>query len=182
VEYRMGFRNRRAKNYDKQGDRMSMLFDRQTGMQRLATSNEAHLYALSQQGNESLSHAALMEQATAQSAMQNIANEQNLEVPKVNFYPSRHPDPHKARKKDIRQARKLLTPAKRAWFNPMRWLFGQKYRYDRQASMCVVDGCDCGELLFNTIICMQKLLMKIQVTHYGNYIGKIPSQCKRKPL
>ena len=42
---------------------MTMLFDRNTGMQQLATSNEAHLYALSQQGNESLSHAALMEQA-----------------------------------------------------------------------------------------------------------------------
>jgi len=126
---------------------MTMMFDRNTGMQRLATSNEAHLFALSQQGNESLSHAALMEQATAQSAMQNIASEQNLEVPKVNFFPSRHPDPHKARKKDIRQARKLLTPAKRAWFNPMRMLFGQKYRYDRQASMCVVDGCDCGKLI-----------------------------------
>jgi hypothetical protein len=80
----------------------------------LGMSNEAHLYALSQQGNESLSYATLMEQATAQSAMQQIASEQNLEVPKVNFYPSRHPDPHKARRKDIRQARNLLSPAKRA--------------------------------------------------------------------
>tara|TARA_Y100000766_G_C18915676_1_gene611199 strand:+ start:2589 stop:3530 length:942 start_codon:yes stop_codon:yes gene_type:complete len=126
---------------------MTLFYDRNTGMQRLGSSNEAHLYALSQQGNESLNYATLMEQATAQSAMQQIASEQNLEVPKVNFYPSRHPDPHKARRKDIRQARKLLSPAKRAWFNPMRLLFGQKYRYDRQASMCVVDGCDCAKLI-----------------------------------
>jgi hypothetical protein len=126
---------------------MTMMFDRSTGMQKLATSNEAHLYALSQQGNESLSHAALMEQATAQSAMQNIASEQNLEVPKVNFFPSRHPDPHKARKKDIKQAYRLLSPAKRPWYNPFRWFFGRKYRYDKQASVCVVDGCDCATLI-----------------------------------
>ena len=32
----------------------------------------------------------------------------------VNFYPSRHPDPRKARKKDIKQARALLKPSKRS--------------------------------------------------------------------
>ena len=58
-----------------------------------------------------------------------FAAAQNIEVPKVNFYPSRHPDPRKARRKDIKQAYKLLQPAKRSILNPMRWLFGRKYRY-----------------------------------------------------
>jgi hypothetical protein len=88
-----------------------------------------------------------MEQATAQQQMQNVAGEQNLQVPKVNFYPSRHPDPHKARRKDIKQAYKLLMPSKRHIFNPMRFLFGRKYRYDKQTHVCVVDGCDCATLI-----------------------------------
>lgn len=114
---------------------------------RLSDANEAHLYALSQQGNAGLSHAALLEQATAQQSMQNIANQANLEVPKVNFYPSRHPDPNKARRKDIKQAYRLLTPSKRSILNPLRLFFGRKFRYDKQSSMCVVDGCDCATLI-----------------------------------
>ena len=51
----------------------------------LGNVNQAHLMALSQQGNESLTYAALMEQANAQEAMQQAANENNLQVPKVNF-------------------------------------------------------------------------------------------------
>ena len=113
----------------------------------LGDANTAHLYALSQQGNSALTHQALMQQATAQAAMRDMETEKNIQVPKVNFYPSRHPDPHKARKKDIKQAYKLLAPAKRSIFNPMRWLFGRKYRYDKQTSMCVVDGCDCASLI-----------------------------------
>tara|TARA_R110002012_G_scaffold187607_1_gene354586 strand:- start:2595 stop:3521 length:927 start_codon:yes stop_codon:yes gene_type:complete len=113
----------------------------------LGDANTAHIYALSQQGNSTLSHQALMQQATAQAAMRDMQTEQNLEVPKVNFYPSRHPDPHKARKKDIKQAYKLLTPSKRAWYNPLRWIWGRKYRYDKQTNMCVIDGCDCATLI-----------------------------------
>ena len=113
----------------------------------LGDANTAHIYALSQQGNSTLSHEALMQQATAQAAMRDMQTEKNLEVPKVNFYPSRHPDPHKARKKDIKQAYKLLTPSKRAWYNPLRWIWGRKYRYDKQTSMCVIDGCDCATLI-----------------------------------
>tara|TARA_R110000751_G_scaffold82534_2_gene166053 strand:- start:3334 stop:4251 length:918 start_codon:yes stop_codon:yes gene_type:complete len=113
----------------------------------LAQVNTAHLYALSQQGNSSLSHAALTEQATAQAAMQQMANQQNLEVPKVNFYPSRHPDAHKARRKDIKQAYSLLSPAKRSIFNPFRFVIGRKYLYNKQTNVCVVDGCDCARLI-----------------------------------
>ena len=46
----------------------------------LADVNTAHLLALSQQGNQTLTHAALMEQATAQAAMQEAAESQNIEV------------------------------------------------------------------------------------------------------
>ena len=45
----------------------------------LGDANTAHLYALSQQGNTTLSHQALMQQATAQAAMRDIQTEQNLE-------------------------------------------------------------------------------------------------------
>jgi len=113
----------------------------------LGDANTAHLYALSQQGNTSLTHQALTQQATAQAAMRDIQTEQNLEVPKVNFYPSRHPDPHKARRKDIKQAYKLLTPSKRSIFNPWRFALGRKYNYDKQTHMCVIDGCDCATLI-----------------------------------
>ena len=113
----------------------------------LGDANTAHLYALSQQGNTALTHQALTQQATAQAAMRDIQTEQNLEVPKVNFYPSRHPDPHKARRKDIKQAYKLLTPSKRSIFNPWRFALGRKYNYDKQTHMCVIDGCDCATLI-----------------------------------
>jgi len=113
----------------------------------LAEVNTAHLYALSQQGNNMLSHQALSDQALAQTAMQEIGTEQNLQVPKVNFYPSRHPDPHKARRKDIKQAYKLLMPSKRNFFNPARMFLGRKHRYNKQTNVCVVDGCDCATLI-----------------------------------
>ena len=111
----------------------------------LANMSDAHLIALGQQGNAS--HAQLLEMQGAQQAMADAANKQNIEVPKVNFYPSRNPDPRKARKQDIKQARRLLTPTKRAWYNPLRWIWGRKYRYNRQSNLCVVDGCNCEELI-----------------------------------
>ena len=111
----------------------------------LANMSQAHLVALGQQGNTS--HEQLLEMQAAQQGMREAAGKQNIEVPKVNFYPSRNPDPRKARKQDIKQARRLLTPTKRAWYNPIRWVWGRKYRYNRQTSQCVVDGCDCEELI-----------------------------------
>lgn len=103
--------------------------------------------ALSQQGSNSLNHEQLLEMQSAQQGMQSMAEKQNIEVPKVNFYPSRHPDPRKARKQDIRQARRLLKPTKRALFNPLRWVWGLKYRYNRNAAQCVIEGCNCEELI-----------------------------------
>ena len=111
----------------------------------LANMSDAHLIALGQQGNAS--HEQLLEMQAAQQAMADAATKQNIEVPKVNFYPSRNPDPRKARKQDIKQARRLLTPTKRAWYNPLRWMWGRKFRYNRQTNLCVVDGCNCEELI-----------------------------------
>ncbi len=111
----------------------------------LANMSQAHIMALGQQGNAS--HEQLLEMQAAQQGMKQMAEKQNIEVPKVNFYPSRHPDPRKARKQDIRQARKLLTPTKRSIFNPLRWIWGMKYRYNRQSNLCVIDGTNCEELI-----------------------------------
>ena len=116
-----------------------------TQQQQAPNLGEANM-ALSQQGNPTLSHGALVEQATSQAAMQEMAQNENIEVPKVNFYPSRHPDPRKARKQDIKQAYRLLRPTKRKWYSPLRWLVG-KYRYAKDTGTCVVDGCDCAELI-----------------------------------
>lgn len=112
----------------------------------LAQVNEATLMALSQQGNPQFTHAALLEQAAAQQQMQKIAVEKNLEVPKVNFYPSRHPNPIKARKADIKQAYKLLRPTKRSILDPRRWGWSN-YRYNKDTAVCCVDGCNVMELI-----------------------------------
>ena len=112
----------------------------------LANVNEAALMALAQQGNPQFNHAALLEQQVAQQQMQQIAQRKNIEVPKVNFYPSTHPDPRKARRKDIKQAYKLLRPAKRSIFDPRRW-FGSPYRYTKDSGVCVVEGCNVKELI-----------------------------------
>jgi len=113
----------------------------------LAGANELHIKTLSQSGNPNLSYGELMEQQVAQSEMQRAASEQNIEVPKVNFYPSQHANPIKARKQDIKQAYRLLRPAKRSFFSPRRWWFGGKYRYNKEAGTCVVDGCNCKMLI-----------------------------------
>ena len=59
-----------------------MNFTRQQPQQTLGDANNAHLCALAQQGNAGLSHAALMEQATAQQQMQAVAGERNLKFQK----------------------------------------------------------------------------------------------------
>ena len=111
----------------------------------LSMIDQNQLMALSQQG--SLTHEQLLEMQAAQQGMREAAQNQNVEVPKVNFYPSRHPDPRKARKQDIKQARRLLKPSKRHFLNPLRWIWGLSYRYNRKASQCVIDGCDCESLI-----------------------------------
>ena len=115
--------------------------------QSLSHLNEAAMMAMAQQGNPQFTQAAIIEQATAQQQMQAMATQQNLEVPKVNFYPSNHPDPRKARKKDIKQAYKLLKPTKRSIFDPRRAFFWSNYRYNKDSGTCVVDGCDCKKLI-----------------------------------
>lgn len=115
--------------------------------QSLSHLNEAAMMAMAQQGNPQFTQAAIIEQATAQQQMQAMAAQQNLEVPKVNFYPSNHPDPRKARRKDIKQAYRLLKPTKRSIFDPRRAFFWSNYRYNKDSGTCVVDGCDCKKLI-----------------------------------
>lgn len=119
-----------------------MLFSRQPQQ----TLNEAQIGTLAIQGNEQLTQAALSEMMSAQQAMQQAATHQNIEVPKVNFFPSRHHDPRKARRQDIKQAYKLLRPAQRSKFSPLRWV-GNRYRYDKDTGTCVIDGCNCAALI-----------------------------------
>lgn len=116
----------------------------QRGNGNLYALDANQMMALSQQGN--LTHEQLLEMQGAQQGMREAAVKSNIEVPKVNFYPSRHPDSRKARKQDIKQARKLLKPSKRSVFNPLRWV-GMKYRYNKLHDRCVVDGCDCVSLI-----------------------------------
>jgi hypothetical protein len=92
-----------------------------------------------------MSYAQMQQQATAQTAMANASS--HIEVPQVNFYPSQHPNPRKARRQDIKQAYKLLKPTKRSIFSLRRWLFGGKYRYNTNFMRCVIDGCDVEHLL-----------------------------------
>ena len=115
--------------------------------QNIGQMNEAALMALAQQGNPQFTHAALLEQQAAQQQMQKVALERNIEVPKVNFYPSRHPDPRKARKSDIKQAYKLLRPTKRSILDPRRLFFWGNYRYTKDTGTCVIDGCNVQELI-----------------------------------
>jgi hypothetical protein len=79
--------------------------------------------------------------------MQDAAMQRHIEIPKVNFYPSNHANPKKARRADIRQAYKLLAPTKRSIFSPRRYWFGGKYAFVGDATRCCVDGCDIDELL-----------------------------------
>jgi len=91
-----------------------------------------------------MSLAQMQQQASAQAAMTNAS--QHIEVPQVNFFPSQHANPKKARKQDIRQAYRLLTPTKRSIFSPKR-AWGGKYRYNTNTMRCCVDGCDVEYLL-----------------------------------
>ena len=146
------------------------------GDANLANMSQSHLVALGQQGN--VSHEQLLEMQGAQQGMREAATKQNIEVPKVNFYPSRHPDPRKARKQDIKQARKLLTPTKRNLFNPLRWVWGLKYRYNRQSNLCVIDGCNCEELIkYDNLyakICDEETGKSLWETYWKNPVTQAP--------
>lgn len=91
-----------------------------------------------------MSLAQMQQQASAQAAMSNAS--QHIEVPQVNFYPSQHSNPKKARRKDIKQAYSLLKPTKRSFFSLKR-IWGGKYRYNTNTMRCCVDGCDVEHLL-----------------------------------
>ena len=108
----------------------------------LANTPQNELLRLASQTQMSL--AKMQQQAAAQAAMTGAS--QHIQVPQVNFYPSKHPNPKKARKKDIKQAYKLLKPTKRPFFSPKR-AWGGKYRYNTNTMRCVIDGCDVENLI-----------------------------------
>lgn len=123
------------------------MFDKNRQMQynQLAMNTQADLVKLSAESNMNVHQ--LQSAAQAQGAMMAAAEQTpHIEIPKVNFYPSVHPNPKKRRRQDIKQAYKLLKPMKRKWWSPRRWI-GGKYRYNHNTTQCAVDGCDVGNLL-----------------------------------
>ena len=117
----------------------------QTNNAPLATQTSQEM--LSVAANSQVPLAQLQQMAQAQTMMQDAAMQRHIEIPKVNFYPSKHKNPQKARRADIRQAYKLLSPTKRSIFSPRRYWFGGKYAFVGDATRCCVDGCDIDELL-----------------------------------
>lgn len=117
----------------------------QTAGQPLATQTSQQM--LNVAANSQVPLSQLQQMAQAQNMMQDAAMQRHIEIPKVNFYPSNHANPKKARKADIRQAYKLLAPTKRSIFSPRRYWFGGKYAFVGDATKCCVDGCDIDELL-----------------------------------
>ena len=117
----------------------------QTPGQPLATQTSQEMRHLA--ANSQVPLAQLQQIAQAQTMMQDAAMQRHIEIPKVNFYPSNHANPKKARRTDIRQAYKLLAPTKRSVFSPRRYWFGGKYAFVGDATRCCVDGCDIDELL-----------------------------------
>jgi len=117
----------------------------QTPGQPLSTQTSQEMLHVA--ANSQVPLAQLQSMAQAQTYMQDAAIQRHIEIPKVNFYPSNHGNPTKARKADIRQAYKLLAPTKRSLFHPRRWWFGGKYAFVGDATRCCIDGCDIDELL-----------------------------------
>jgi hypothetical protein len=113
------------------------------GDNMLGNKTQTELLRLAAQTNMPL--AQIQQQAQVQAAMQQQSGV--IEVPQVNFYPSRHPNPTKARRQDIKQAYRLLKPTKRGFFSPRRWFFGGKYRYNTNTMRCVIDGADVENLI-----------------------------------
>jgi len=117
----------------------------QTAGQPLAAQTSQQM--LNVAANSQVPLSQLQQMAQAQNMMQDAAMQRHIEIPKVNFYPSNHANPKKARKADIRQAYKLLAPTKRSILSPRRYWFGGKYAFVGDATKCCVDGCDIDELL-----------------------------------
>jgi len=117
----------------------------QTPGQPLATQTSQEMLHVA--ANSQVPLAQLQQIAQTQNMMQDAAMQRHIEIPKVNFYPSNHASPKKARRADIRQAYKLLAPTKRSIFSPRRYWFGGKYAFVGDATRCCVDGCDIDELL-----------------------------------
>ena len=66
----------------------------------------------------------------------------NTVVAQVDFRLSEHPNPKKARRKNIKNAMDALRPTKRSIINPKRWLFRNRYLHTKPHE-CVIDGTNC---------------------------------------
>tara|TARA_X000001388_G_scaffold31339_1_gene22214 strand:+ start:7354 stop:8340 length:987 start_codon:yes stop_codon:yes gene_type:complete len=88
----------------------------------------------------------LQAMADTQGQLEEVSTMHHIEIPKVNFFPSRHHDPKKARRKDIKQAYRLLKPTKRTFLSPLR-IVGGKFRYNSSTTHCCIDGCDVDALI-----------------------------------
>jgi hypothetical protein len=117
----------------------------QTQAQPLSTQTSQEMRHLA--ANSQVPLAQLQSLAQAQTYMQDAALQRSIEIPKVNFYPSNHGNPKKARRSDIRQAYKLLSPTRRSIFSPRRYWFGGKYQFVGDATRCCIEGCDVDELI-----------------------------------
>ena len=120
-------------------------FGQPTEIPPLGTYNSQQMLQIA--GNSQVPLAQLREMAQAQTYMQEAAMQTHIEIPKVNFYPSNHGNMKRARRADIRQAYRLLTPTKRKLWAPRRWWFGGKYQYAGDATHCCIDGCDVDNLM-----------------------------------
>lgn len=125
-------------------------------MNQLNPFSQAPQQPLSTQTSQQMLHVAansqiplsqLQTMAEAQTYMQDAAIQRSIEIPKVNFYPSNHSNPKKARRADIRQAYRLLSPTRRSLFSPRRYWFGGKYQFVGDATRCCIEGCDVDELI-----------------------------------
>ena len=113
--------------------------------QSLSNLNDAAMMNMAQMGNPQFNQAAIMEQAIAQQQMQQIATQKNLEVPKVNFYPLTMLTQEKPEGRTSNRHTNFSNPLN-SILDPRRWL-GSPYRYTKDSGTCVVDGCDCKQLI-----------------------------------
>ena len=81
--------------------------------------------------------------------------EYNAVMPVVEWEFSKTGEPHKDRKKNIKNALKALRPEKR-WFalpgfGLIPLIGGTRFRYSNSSLRCVIDGCDCTGLSYGDL-------------------------------
>ena len=110
---------------------------------------------------------------------QNKAEQYNAVVPVVEFNFSDHPDPDKARKKNIKNGIKALKPTK-TWYTlpgtgllPFIGSARFKYSSPQKPYVCVIDGCDCRPLDYGDLWDEYHVNQYGQVAPYRPWTGVI---------